>query len=95
MRSQQRPTVPAAFSIDPKNLTVACAAVAEWLQGAGPEERVQVLEALQVSARATNESATVTGVLPLKPPHLAPVNSDAHAGERALGAGGLEQLADS
>jgi site-specific DNA recombinase len=82
LRSLQRVAAPSALVTDPQQLTRACAAVARWLDGAGPQERVQVLEALQLSAQATKETATIRGVLPVEPPSLAPVNDHAHADRR-------------
>ena len=43
----------------------ACTAVGAWLDRASERDREQVLEALQVSVTATQERATVAGVLPL------------------------------
>ena len=63
------PTViPAARPIDRDMLDRACAAVADWLGQAGPEQRMMALEALHVAVTTTREVATVAGVLPVDPP---------------------------
>ena len=49
---------------DSGNLKWACAAIAQWLDNAGESERELAFEALQISVTATNDSATVSGVLP-------------------------------
>ena len=57
--------------VDPEGLAKTCAAVADWLDGAGERDRTLVLEALQVAVTGTRESTTVTGVLPVdSPPFL-------------------------
>jgi hypothetical protein len=45
-------------------------AVAEWIDRAGEEDQTLALEALQLAVRATRETATVTGVLPVEPPQF-------------------------
>jgi site-specific DNA recombinase len=82
LRPLQRSTIPTALSVDPEQLKLACAAVAEWLDRRDPEERVQVLEALQLTVQANRYQATLTGVLPTEPPGLAPGNNHAPAGRR-------------
>ncbi len=73
---------PIAGQVDARALSRACAAVANWLDRAGPAERLQALEALQVAIVATREAATVRGVLPVEPPSFALANDHADAGER-------------
>jgi site-specific DNA recombinase len=73
---------PAIGQVDAAALSRTCAGVAKWLDDAGPAERVQVLEALQVAIVATREAATVRGVLPITPPNFAQANDHADAGQR-------------
>ncbi len=56
--------------LNPEVLERVCAAVAEWLDRAGEEDRTLVLEALQLSVGATKDTARVTGVLPVEPPQF-------------------------
>jgi site-specific DNA recombinase len=76
------PTTPVSDQVDSSALARACAAVADWLDRAGPVERTQALEALQVAIVATREEATVRGVLPIERPSFAQSNDHADAGER-------------
>jgi site-specific DNA recombinase len=72
-------------SVDETSLRRACAAVAEHLDHAGPEDYKRVLEALDISATATREEVTVEGTLPIEPPEflinnlsLSPLNKHRH-----------------
>ena len=72
-------------TIDEAALRSACAMVAERLDGASPEDRERVLEALQVTVTATREEAIVEGVLPIEPSDflikewvLSPLNKHRH-----------------
>jgi hypothetical protein len=62
------PRRPLHADVDEIGLRRACEAVAERLDRAGPEDHERVLEALQISARATREEVTVEGVLPIEEP---------------------------
>jgi site-specific DNA recombinase len=61
-----RPRVDLRSAVDDADLFVrACRAVSDFLDGAGPEERTLALEALQIAIRATQDEATVHGVVPI------------------------------
>lgn len=62
------PPVDYGERVSPEMLERACAAVAQWLDLAGEEDRTLALEALQLAVTATKDSATVTGELPVEPP---------------------------
>jgi len=55
-------------AIDTGRLTKACQAVAAWLDKADANQRLAVLEGLQISLRADRNSGTVKGVLPVAIP---------------------------
>ena len=57
-----------AENIDEDALRQTCAAIAERLDGAGPQEQQLVLEAVQLKIAATREEVTVEGMLPQEPP---------------------------
>ncbi len=65
LKSLRRLDASAYGAMDEAALHSACTAVGAWLDRAGERDREQVLEALQVSVTATQERATVAGVLPL------------------------------
>jgi hypothetical protein len=71
LKALEQRAAPAGIKMNPEMLARTCSAVATWLDRAGPAERVQLLEALQVAVAATKDAATVTGVLPLEPPEFA------------------------
>ena len=51
-------------------LRQVCLGVTQWLEKADESNKIIVLEALQVSVEATASTATLTGILPLKPPEF-------------------------
>ncbi len=57
--------------IDEDALRRTCSAIAERLNGAGPEDQRLVLEAVQLAVTATREEVTVEGILPQEPPKAA------------------------
>ena len=65
LKSLQPLDASAYGAMDEAALHSACTAVGAWFDRAGERDREQVLEALQVSVTATQERATVAGVLPL------------------------------
>jgi site-specific DNA recombinase len=71
LKSLRPAPLPMTAPVDADALTRACSAVAAWLDQAGPAERVQVLEALQIGVVATKEAAAIKGVLPTDPPRFA------------------------
>jgi hypothetical protein len=87
LRALQHRAVPPGGGVDPNMLTEVCSAVAAWLERAGPAERVQVLEALQVAIVATADAATLTGVLPVEVPQLSGIEYHPNAGGRTLDRG--------
>ncbi|MXZ45689.1 MAG: hypothetical protein F4Z08_01635 [Chloroflexi bacterium] len=54
-------------AVDEATLRTACDAIAQRLDGAGPDDQVRVLEALQISALVTREEVTVEAMLPIAP----------------------------
>ena len=71
--------------IDEAGLQRVCASIAARLDGAGPEERERVLEAMQLTATVSGEDVTVEGALPIEPPNftesepgLSPLNKHRH-----------------
>jgi hypothetical protein len=66
--------------VDDADLLVrACRAVSDFLDTAGPEERMLALEALQIAIRATPAEATVHGVVPIDPDLYSHTNVHADA----------------
>jgi hypothetical protein len=59
---------PSFEDVDADGLQRVCAAVADWVDQAGEEDRRLALEALQVSISATKGAATMSGVLPTDTP---------------------------
>ena len=66
----QRPVGYDTRHVDQDLLRRVCLAVTQWLEQADGVEKRMALEALQVSVEATAKSATLTGILPLKPPEF-------------------------
>ena len=66
----QRPVGYDTRHVDQDLLKRVCLAVARWLEQADGVEKTMALEALHVSVEATAQSATLTGILPLKPPEF-------------------------
>ena len=54
--------------IDEADLRRACGAIAERLNGAGPQDEDLILEAVQLQITATREEVTLEGVLPVDAP---------------------------
>lgn len=54
--------------VDERNLRRVCGAIAERLDGAGPEDHALVLEAVQLQITATREAVTLEGSLPVDAP---------------------------
>ena len=54
--------------IDEGDLRRACGAIAERLNGAGPQDEDLILEAVQLQITATREEVTLEGVLPVDAP---------------------------
>ena len=57
--------------IDEGDLRRTCEAIAERLDGAGPQDQDLVLEAVQLQITATREEVTLEGVLPVESPESA------------------------
>ena len=70
LNTLQRPVGFNTQAVDRELLRRVCLGVTHWLEKADEADRRTVLEALQVSVEATATTATLTGILPLKPPEF-------------------------
>ena len=75
--------------VDRDLLGRVCQGGTEWLKSADDADKRMALEALQVSVEATANNATLTGILPLKPPEFI---KDEHT-SRCLFSGEADALA--